>query len=37
MKQKLSKDRRVTIYEPLLFGALAIAVGVVYLIVKAIV
>jgi hypothetical protein len=34
MNQKHTKDRRTTIYEPLLFGSLAIAGGIIYLLVK---
>jgi hypothetical protein len=36
MKRKIAKDRRMVMYEPLLFGSLAIVVGVVYLLVKTI-
>ena len=35
MKQKLPNDRKITIYEPLLFGSIAIIGGLVYIIVKA--
>lgn len=35
MKQKVPNDRKITIYEPLLFGSIAIIGGLVYIIVKA--
>jgi hypothetical protein len=35
MKQKVPNDRKITIYEPLLFGSIAIIGGLVYIIIKA--
>jgi hypothetical protein len=34
MKRKPPKDRRTVAYEPLLFGSLAVAAGILYLLVK---
>lgn len=34
MKNKVPNDRSITIYEPLLFGSLAVAAGMIYLIVN---
>ena len=34
MKQKRPNDRKIAVYEPMLFGALAIAGGLIYFLVK---
>lgn len=34
MNGKHTKDRRTTIYEPLLFGSIAVAGGMIYLLIK---
>jgi hypothetical protein len=34
MKQQVQKDRRKTIYEPLLFGSIAILGGIIYIVIK---
>ena len=36
MKKERVKDRRIVIYEPLLFGSIAIGAGIIYLIIKAV-